>query len=296
MLRVALRAGGRGTVARPRHRVARHRVLRQAQGPGGADAPRGPVTANEEIQLLQPGSHGGGRAHLPVSRLTSRQIMLVGGPQPAGAKRYVHSPTSSWSPPTSRATPGRPRGEHHVPRHRPGAPLPGEEGRGAVVQEHPVTRAKALALGVTFDPPSTTPAHRGHQLSLRFEFLGKDPSLARASSAVLGLAKPPRPKAIGDKVDLSASTCSPMRVPVIDQLFATQGEVEGARLRDRPFSTGLNPGYQLTSFQKLCSTTSSAYEPTRPTTKPRLLHRARGHRHERPGPRYDIGAGVMPWS
>ena len=67
---------------------------------------------------------------------------------------------------------------------------------------------------------------------------------------VLALANLQRPKAIGDKVDLSVDLFA-IAVAVNDQVFATGGEVLGARLRNRPFSTGLNLGYQLTSFQKL---------------------------------------------
>src|SRR6185295_6329769 len=125
-----------------------------------------------------------------------------------------------------------------------------KKGEQRVIEENPTTTAKALALGVTFDPSYDYPLPIVGINYLDFEFLGKDSQLAVLFGGVLALANLQRPKAIGDKVDLSVDLFS-IAVSGNDEVFAPGGEVEGARLRNRPFSTGLNLGYQLTSFQKL---------------------------------------------
>ena len=94
---------------------------------------------------------------------------------------------------------------------------------------------------MTFDPSYDYPLPIVGINYLDFEFLGKDAQLALLFGGVLALANVQTPKIIGDKVDVSVDLFA-IAVPVNDQVYATGGEVEGERLRNHPFSTGLNLG------------------------------------------------------
>jgi len=58
------------------------------------------------------------------------------------------------------------------------------------------------------------------------------------------------PKILGPRVDASLDLFA-IAVPVNDQVYDAGGEIRGERLRDHPFSTGVNLGWQFTDFQKL---------------------------------------------
>ena len=210
-----------------------------------------PVMANEEIQFFSREATVEGVPIYLLSRFTSRQIMLVAG-RNLQVERIVHfSDFMVNAPDFAEQRKAARAGSNIMYRDTDqGLRYLVKKGEERVVQEHPVTSAKALALGVTFDPSFDYPLPIVGINYLDFEFLGKDSQLAVLFGGVLALANLQRPKAIGDKVDLSVDLFA-IAVAVNDQLFETEGEVEGARLRDRPFSTGLNLGYQLTSFQKL---------------------------------------------
>jgi hypothetical protein len=67
------------------------------------------------------------------------------------------------------------------------------------------------------------------------------------------------PKILGPKTDASLDLFA-IAVPVNDQVYDTIGERRGQRLRDHPFSTGVNLGWQFTSFQKLTASYQFRYD------------------------------------
>ena len=210
-----------------------------------------PVVSNEEIQFFNREATVDGVPVYLLSRFTSHQVMLVAGrnllvERIVGFSDFiVNAPDFPDRRKAARA------GDNIMYRDTDlGLRYLVKKGEERVVQDRPVTSAKALAFGVTFDPSYDYPLPIVGINYLDFEFLGKDSQLAVLFGGVLALANLQRPKAIGDKVDLSVDLFA-IAVAVNDQVFATGGEVRGARLRNRPFSTGLNLGYQLTSFQKL---------------------------------------------
>ena len=72
-----------------------------------------------------------------------------------------------------------------------------------VVAETTTTSAKALALGVTYDPSFDFPIPLGGINYLDFDFLGKDSQLAVIFGGVLALVNVQHPKLIGDRIDAS---------------------------------------------------------------------------------------------
>jgi hypothetical protein len=125
-----------------------------------------------------------------------------------------------------------------------------KKGEQRVVEDNPTTTAKALAFGVTIDPSYDFPLPIVGINYLDFEFLGKKQQLALLFGGVLALANVQHPKILGPKVDASVDLFA-IAVPVNDQVYDAGGERRGERLRDHPFSTGVNLGWQFTDFQKL---------------------------------------------
>ena len=210
-----------------------------------------PVVSNEEIQFFDREATVDGVPVYLLSRFTSRQVMLVAGRNLLVEKIVRFSDFTVNAPDFPERRRAARSGDNIMYRDTDlGLRHLVKKGEERVVQDRPVTSAKALAFGVTFDPSYDYPLPIVGINYLDFEFLGKDSQLAVLFGGVLALANLQRPKAIGDKVDLSVDLFA-IAVAVNDQVFEAGGEIEGARLRAHPFSTGLNLGYQLTSFQKL---------------------------------------------
>src|SRR5690606_20481281 len=86
---------------------------------------------------------------------------------------------------------------------------------------------------------------------LNFEFLGrKDTQLALLFGGVLAAGNLQRPQLIGRRIDLNVDFFA-IAAPGSDRLYVPEGEREGERLLTWPMSTGVNLGFQATSYQKL---------------------------------------------
>ena len=210
-----------------------------------------PVVSNEEVQFFTPEASVDGTPLYLMSRFTSRQIILVAG-RNLLVERLVRFAdfevnAADFGPRRGVARAGdnimyrdTEQGLRHFVK----------KGEERVVQDKPVTTAKAAVVGVTVDPSFDYPLPIVGINYLDFEFLGKDTQLALLFGGVLALANVQKPRAIGSKVDLSVDLFA-IAVAVNDQVFDTEGEIRDERLRDHPISAGVNLGYQVTSFQKL---------------------------------------------
>jgi hypothetical protein len=210
-----------------------------------------PVVSNEEVQNFAPVAAPEGVPLVLMSRFTSRQVMLVAG-RNLLVERIVQFSDFEINPVdfVDRRAAAR-AGENVMYRDTDqGLRHLVKKGEERVVQDRPVTTAKAAVIGVTVDPSFDYPLPILGINYLDFEFLGKDSQLALLFGGVLGLANVQRPKAIGSKVDMSVDLFA-IAIPVNDMVFDTEGELRDERLRNRPFSTGMNLGYQLTTFHKL---------------------------------------------
>ena len=119
-----------------------------------------------------------------------------------------------------------------------------------VVSDRSTTSAKAMAMGVTLDPSFDFPLPIFGINYLDFDFGGPDSQLALLFGGVLALGNVQRPKLFGTPLDASVDFFA-IAVPGSDKLYTDSGERELERILTWPMSTGLNVGYQFTSFQKL---------------------------------------------
>lgn len=219
-----------------------------------------PVVSSEEVQYFTPAADLQGRTLSMFTRLVGKQIMLVAGRNLLVERevRFSNFRVNASDFASSRATA---RGTNHVMYRDTDRGLRYfvKKGEERVVQENPATTAKALAFGVTVDPSYDFPLPIVGINYLDFEFLGKKRQLALLFGGVLALANVQHPKILGPKVDASVDLFA-IAVPVNDQVYDTGGEVRGERLRDHPFSTGVNLGWQFTNFQKLTASYQFRYD------------------------------------
>lgn len=119
-----------------------------------------------------------------------------------------------------------------------------------VVSDRSTTSAKAMAMGVTLDPSFDFPLPIFGINYLDFDFGGPDSQLALLFGGVLALGNVQRPKLLGTPLDASVDFFA-IAVPGSDKLYSDSGEHELERILTWPMATGVNVGYQFTSFQKL---------------------------------------------
>jgi hypothetical protein len=219
-----------------------------------------PVVSSEEIQYFTPAAEVNGR-HLPMfTRLVGRQIMLLAG-RNLLVEREVNFSNFRVNAPDFASVRAASRATNHVMYRdtERGLRYFVKKGEERVVEDTPTTTAKALAFGVTYDPSYDYPLPIVGINYLDFEFLGKKQQLALLFGGVLALVNVQHPKILGPKVDASLDLFA-IAVPVNDQVYDTSGEIQGERLRNHPFSTGVNLGWQFTNFQKLTASYQFRYD------------------------------------
>lgn len=210
-----------------------------------------PVVSSEEIQHFSSVAAPDGQALWLFTRLVGKQIMLVAGRNLLVEREVLFSnfrindAAFAESRTASRAS----KNVMYKDTEK-GLRYFVKKGEERVVQDNPTTTARALAVGITIDPSYDFPLPLLGVNYLDFEFLGKENQLAVLFGGILALVNVQHPKLIGDKIDGSVDLFA-IAVPVNDQVFGVDGEVLTQRLRNHPFSTGLNLGWQFTEFQKL---------------------------------------------
>ncbi len=210
-----------------------------------------PVVSSEEIQYFTPAADLDGRTLSMFTRLVGRQIMLVAG-RNLLVEREVKFSNFRVNAHDFASVRAASRATNHVMYRdtERGLRYFVKKGEQRVVEDNPTTTAKALAFGVTIDPSYDFPLPIVGINYLDFEFMGKKQQLALLFGGVLALANVQHPKILGPRVDASLDLFA-IAVPVNDQVYDAGGEIRGERLRDHPFSTGVNLGWQFTDFQKL---------------------------------------------
>jgi hypothetical protein len=210
-----------------------------------------PVVSSEEVQSFSPVEVADGAPLWLFTRLVGKQIMLVAG-RNLLVEREVRFSNFKVNDPAFADLRAASRGSKNVMYKdtEKGLRYYVKKGEERIVQENPTTTAKALAVGVTIDPSYDYPLPLLGVNYLDFEFLGKNNQLALLFGGILALVNVQHPKLIGDKIDGSVDLFA-IAVPVNDQVYGVDGEIEDQRFRNHPFSTGLNLGWQFTEFQKL---------------------------------------------
>jgi hypothetical protein len=210
-----------------------------------------PVVSNEEIQFFAQQAEVGGVPVYLLSHFTTRQIILIAGRNlqverlarfsgfAVNAADFEEKRTASRTGDNAMYRDTDQGLRHYV-----------KKGGTRVVVDKATTTATALAAGVIVDPSYDFPLPIVGINHLNFNFLGKDNQLAVLFGGVLVLGNVQRPKALGSKIDASVDLFA-IAVPSNDQVFDSAGERKDQRLRNHPFSTGLNLGWQLSPFEKL---------------------------------------------
>ena len=222
--------------------------------------PGSPVLSNEEIHhFTAAGAAGGRRLHL-LERLTGRQIILVAGRNLLLEREVRFSGFKVNSPDFAARRDGSRRSESIMYRdtQRGLRYLVKRDGE-RVVADRATTSARALAIGTVVDPSYDFPLPVLGLNYLDFDFLGKNSQLALLFGGVLALVNVQRPQILGPRVDLNFDLFA-IAVSGNDRVYDAEGERVGEELMTRPFSTGLNLGFQFTDFQKLTGSYQLRYD------------------------------------
>jgi hypothetical protein len=221
--------------------------------------PGSPVQSNEEIHVFAAvGSAGGRPVHL-LRKLTSRQIILIAG-RNLLLEREVRFDGYTLNPPSFAARREASRKGENVMYRDTDAGLRYlvKRGEERVVADR-TSSAKALAFGTVVDPSYEYPLPILGLNYLDFDFIGKDSQLALLFGGVLALVNAQRPRLVGQRVDGSLDLFA-IAVSSRDEVFRADEPLDGEQLQARPFSTGVNLGYQFTDFQKLSASYQLRYD------------------------------------
>lgn len=211
-----------------------------------------PVVSNDETQSFAPVALPDGRQVFLPSRLYNQQLVLIAGRNLLVERRMTFdNHVVNGADFASRRTEAR-RSDRLMYRDTDaGIRDYVKDGETRVVSDRRTVRARAQAIGVTIDPSYAFPLPILGLNYLNFEFLGrKDTQLALLFGGVLAAGNVQRPQLIGRRVDLNVDFFA-IAAPASDRFYAPEGEREGARLLTWPLSTGINVGFQATSYQKI---------------------------------------------
>lgn len=236
----------RGTVWIDRETYAR---LRQRAAQTGLSAP---VISNDETQEFSPVRNAAGEEIWLPSRIYNQQLFLIAGRNLLVERRITFTDYE--------IAPGDFAGQRQEARGgektmyrdtNVGVRYFVKEGDQRVVSDVATTRAKALALGVTIDPGFEFPLPIGGINYLNFKFRGRsDTQVAILFAGVLAAGNIQRPKAIAGRIDASVDFFA-IAPPSTDRVFGPGGEREEQSLLTWPMSTGLNLGWQATTYQRV---------------------------------------------
>lgn len=209
--------------------------------------PGAPVLASEETQQFAVVGQAAGRSVTLLTSLIGRQTFLLAG-RSLLVERRLDFHDFVLDPPDFEARRAAARQSNRIMYRDTPAGLRYLVDRDGerVVDDRPTTRAKALLLGVTFDPAYDFPLPLGGLNYINFAFHGPDTQLAVLFGGVLALVNAQKPNLIGERVDGSVDLFA-IAVPASDRVYDVGGERPGERVLTIPFTTGLNLGWRLTS-------------------------------------------------
>jgi len=219
-----------------------------------------PVVSNDETQSLSPVAFVDGRPVFLPTRLANKQLFLIAGRNLLVEREVTFSDFAVNSEDFVEARAGARHSEHVMFRDTDAGLRYFVKQGGERVASTELTRsAKALAMGVTVDPSFDFPLPIFGINYLDFDFLDRNMQFALLFGGVLALGNVQQTHALGTPLDVSVDFFG-IAVPVNDQVFGENGEVREERFRSTPFSTGVNVGYQFTSFQKLTGSYQFRYD------------------------------------
>ncbi|HTI39309.1 MAG TPA: sigma-E factor regulatory protein RseB domain-containing protein [Vicinamibacterales bacterium] len=209
-----------------------------------------PVVSSEEIQTFSPVQlQNGVTVHL-MSHLVGRQIVLIAGRNLLVERDALVTGFVVNSPSFAGARLEARRGPHVMFRDTDrGLRYFVKQGDTRVVSDRPTMKAKAAAMGVTFDPSYAFPLPIAGINYLNFAFRNPDTQFAMLFGGVLAAINVQRPKLPHTPFDASIDFFG-IAVPSSDRRYDSNGEHPAERVITWPITTGLNVGWQYTPFQK----------------------------------------------
>lgn len=218
-----------------------------------------PILSSEEVQFFAEAGTLEGQPIFLMTRLIGRQIMLIAG-RNLMVERGIRFNDFQLNPADFEAQRASARsGDNIMYRDTDdGLRYLAKQNGERVVQEA-TTTATAFLLGTTYDPSYDYPLPLAGVNYLDFNFLGKDNQLAVVFGGVLALVNVQRAKLIGPRVDGSLDLFA-IAVKGNDRAYGADGEVATQRLNTRPFSTGINLGWQIGQFQKIVGNYQFRYD------------------------------------
>lgn len=219
-----------------------------------------PVLSSEEIQFFAPAGELEGWPIQLLSRLVTRQILLLAG-RSLLVEREVRFEGFELDPADFAARRAAARASDRIMFRDTDEGLRYLVKRGGerVVEDGTTLTAKAALVGVTFDPAYDYPLPIGGINYLDFNFLGKDNQLALVFGGVLALVNVQRPRLLGDRVDGSLDLFA-IALEGSDRVYDAHGEREGERVLTRPFSTAINIGLRAGEFHRLVASYQFRYD------------------------------------
>lgn len=219
-----------------------------------------PILSSEETQFFATAGVLAGRDIQLLTRLLVRQTMLVAG-RSLAVEREIRFGGFELNGETFAARREASRNGNGIMFRDTDAGLRYlvKKDGARVVSDSSTTSARALALGVTYDPSYDFPIPLGGINYLDFDFIGKDSQLAVIFGGVVALVNVQRPKLIGDRIDANLDLFA-IAVKGNDRTYGDSGERPGERVVNLPFSTGVNVGFQMTRFQRLVGSYQFRYD------------------------------------
>jgi hypothetical protein len=208
-----------------------------------------PVVSNDETQSYRR-SLVGGRAVFLFSGLSARQILLIAGRNLLLEKDVVFSDFRVNDPVFERERAAARASDRVMYRETDsGLRYYVKQGGVRVVSDRATNHAKAMAMGVTLDPSYSFPLPIFGINYLNFNFGSPNQQLAILFAGVLAAGNIQRSKIGNTRLDASLDFFA-IAAPSSDRLYSATGEAASERVLTWPLSTGLNLGWQATTFQK----------------------------------------------
>jgi hypothetical protein len=210
-----------------------------------------PVVSSEEIQTFSPVSLKDGSTVYLMSHLVGRQIVMIAGRNLLVERDALITDVDVNDPAFEGSRIEARRGPHVMYRDTDrGLRYFVKQGDTRVVSDHPTTRAKAMAMGITLDPSFAFPLPIFGINYLNFSFGSPDNQFAMLFGGVLAAINIQRPKVPHTPFDASLDFFG-IAVPSSDRRYDSAGEHPSERVITWPITTGLNLGWQYTPFQKV---------------------------------------------
>jgi len=237
----------RGTVWIDRRTFARIRVHAVQGGLSGM------VISNDEMQHYAPVVSAGNQPIFLLQELEGRQIALLAGRNITIEKQVAFSDfrindERFDEERTAVRSSDRVMYKETLNGLRPYVKRDGLR----VVVDQPTQSVRALALGVVVDPSYRFPLPIFGINYVDFALGGnEDTQLAMLFAGVLAAGNIQRPQLFGVRNLHASLDFFAIAAPSTDRVYSSAGELEAERLLTWPLSTGVNVGWQATTFQKL---------------------------------------------